>query len=448
MWRQQGFQLTTTTYTGLAIMPKSKNIVCVGYTGGAAKASMEFLVTAYSSSSGKVLWTNTLGGGDMDKAYDVTIDKDDNIYLTGRCDEGFLGASVKLCVISYTKKGILRSTLNIDSTNNSVVESTTLAVDTDHSVVYSLGNAMKLANDGAIYTIPTIAKFDSATALALAHWDFVVESGFQTQILASSLTMDGDLLICGQTDTAIFYDQYALGGIDYWLMLISRSGDISWLAREGDTGKDICTGIVSSINGDIFSVGVSDSNRITGSTTHGLGYDDVVLYRHSKEGVLRSSIRSGGESVDHASAIALDDNSVYISGTSRSSSFNDVLMTKRAVQSYGFVAIYDYTGNFLQVLTTGNSGNIHFHDIAVYRSSIYIAGDSTASSYEQPQQGDKDAIFYAFTLAKRRNHDDVLSGGAIAGIVISVVCGFGFFVGCVFCFCLRSNSNNNIFAGF
>ena len=120
----------------------------------------------------------------------------------------------------------------------------------------------------------------------------------------------------GDGNTGRYSPRHAGG--DYWSIKINASGGTVWSRFYGGSFTDAPTGVIENINGDLITVGGSDSNDVDISNNKGT-YDFWVL-KINESGTIIWEKSYGGSEIDEAWSIAeSNDGNFVIAGDTRSS---------------------------------------------------------------------------------------------------------------------------------
>ena len=232
------------------------------------------------NSEGKLIWGTYFGGEKEDRIYGITIDKSDNIYITGQ---------------TSSKNGI--------STN--------------------ISHQQK--NQGDIDVI--IAKFNSNGILIWGTY-----YGGNASDLGLGITIDNynNLYICGITssDTLIATDGthqffYNEGDGDIFISKFSSDGNLLWGSYYGGMGSEYCDAISTDIQGNIYITGRTSSN--TNISTIGVhqevfngGSYDAFVAKFNSKGILVFGTYFGGSNTDFGLGIDVNEDGVFVVGSTNS----------------------------------------------------------------------------------------------------------------------------------
>ncbi|WP_456423579.1 protein kinase domain-containing protein, partial [Thermococcus sp.] len=167
---------------------------------------------------------------------------------------------------------------------------------------------------------------------------------------------NGDIIVTGYTES------FGAGKKDAWVLRLNANGNIKWQKTYGGKSIDEANAVAIADNGDII---------IAGNTfSFGTVIEDIWVLRLDSEGNVKWAKTYGGESTDHAHAVAIADNGdIIVAGDT--DSFGD----SRDV----WVLRLDSNGNVKWQKTYGGSGWDGYWDVNVAiapNGDIIVAGDT------------------------------------------------------------------------
>jgi hypothetical protein len=119
----------------------------------------------------------------------------------------------------------------------------------------------------------------------------------------------------GDGNTGRYSPRHAGG--DYWSIKINASGGTVWSRFYGGSFTDAPTGVIENINGDLITVGGSDSNDVDISNNKGT-YDFWVVKSSSNGNILWEKSYGGSEIDEARDVISTDNGNHIIVGDTRS----------------------------------------------------------------------------------------------------------------------------------
>ena len=207
------------------------------------------------SSNGLVLWQKTYGGSDYDQIWRSILCDDSGFLMVGK---------------SNSTDGDLKD-------NNGLFD--TWIIKTD-----SIGNI---------------------------QWQRTLGGSLDDKANAAVKTLDGGFLIICESNSNDGDKSSSFGGLDFWVIKLSESGDLIWEKSFGGSGQDIPWNIVETPNSDIVISGFTTSSN-TGDVglNHGL-FDYWVIKINSNGNLIWQKVL-GGSNNERAYSIAISTNEDYV----------------------------------------------------------------------------------------------------------------------------------------
>lgn len=207
-------------------------------------------------------------------------------------------------------------------------------------------------------------------------------------------TPDGGYIVTGNTymvdgDVLANYGSY-----DYWVAKLDHSGAIEWTKNYGGTNTDEVKKIAATPDGGYILGGMTDSNGMDVSGTHGDYWYEGVWYGDYQEdywivkidsvGTIQWQKTLGGNYRELLNDIKVTSNGGYIiTGTSNSNSgdVTDSHQTDGGFDMDAWVVHLDSTGNIVwQKAFGGYDGSSNFSSIEQTSDGGFIAAGSTSSA--------------------------------------------------------------------
>lgn len=286
---------------------------------------------------GNLLWAKRMGGNGSDVPYDICVDHNNNVYITGRCQpdvdfstDWHLSSEP---MVGSTKAFIVR--INNDGSfgwqkkfgGNGSASGAALAVNSDNEIyvagnftdimdlkstwpqvatseIVSVGNAdifvMKLQNNGNCLWVKSIGGkyLDCATALAVNNENQV----YLTGIFTDSVNFSRDF------STSTMDLKVSNGGTDIFLTKLDGSGWYLWTKCLGGNSDDWSNALSVDGNGNVLLAGdfqgivrfQADWGDQTTTTAH--GGSDAIFIKINKDGSFGSAWQLGGIHADRGMA--------------------------------------------------------------------------------------------------------------------------------------------------
>ncbi|MCP4133577.1 MAG: hypothetical protein GY754_21590 [bacterium] len=339
VWTRQLGTETHDTATGVVI-DKDDNIYVAGssygdfdgHTNAGTTDYHDVFLIKYTTSGDKV-WSRLFGSAVNDRAYDMALDNEGNIYITGGTYGSLDGNTHQggwdMFLLKYNSSGDRLLTKQLGSTAHD--EGTAVAVDSKGNILvtgYSKGDFEGNTHGGG---------GGNDMFLAMISPDGISEEkmwGISGSVSSSGITVDYDdnIYITGYTSAVMNIaagDSNTFGGIpDIFLMKIDGNKNVEWTKMMGSSNEDYAFDAAVSSNNDIF---------VTGYTNDSLnGSHDMFLLKYDSSGSVRSIRQYGSTEDDLAGGIIIDDNdNIYVTGytagglgENTSAGDNDIFLVK------------------------------------------------------------------------------------------------------------------------
>ncbi len=331
---------------GIAL-DSEENVYIGGYSYWGSGNDCNMHVIKYNSSGGKELEL-TWDGGNNDLCFDVVIDNEDNIILTGRTDSYGVGKG-DICVVKYDAQG----NYLWNSTWGTAEPDTGTSVVCDSSGnIYVAGDVDEDPSEFATDNI-TVVKFNST-----GHFKWERRWGGPENDWASAICLDSneDVIVAGSTVSLSDPDS------DIVLIKYNKDGQREWVKNWGSTASDGADDLILDSQDNIFVAGTT------------WGFDDpngdIILVKFNKTGDYKDHTLWGYSGYDGARAIAMDSlENIYMGGASETNYFTIIKFNKTGAQLWN--KSWGSTGVACRSLVVDSQKN------------IYVAGftDSMAAEY-------------------------------------------------------------------
>jgi hypothetical protein len=297
------------------------------------------------AANGSLLWSTYLGGGgDWDNGYSIAVASDESCYVTGETsssdfpsqnghDNTYNGGNFDAFVTKFAANGTLLWSTYLGGSGNDI------------------GYGLAVTDDGSCYVTGLTRSTDYPTENA---YDSTYNGGF-SDIFVTKFSSEGNLL---------------------WSTLLGGTGwDEGWGIAVGKDSSCYVTGYTVSTN---FPTQFSYSDTYSGG-------DDVFLTKFASNGSLLWSTYLGGDSVDHASDVAVTNNeSCYITGYTTSNNFPTLYAydDSKASGFDTFVTKFYSNGSLLwSTYLGGDSTDKGYGLVTAENDSCYIVGDTHSADF-------------------------------------------------------------------
>ena len=332
---------------------KKDNEGSIYITGfGGLNQYMRDYITMKCDSSGNIKWIRTYDGpaDSSDEAYDIEVDEDGNVYVTGG-SKG-LGTNYDFTTIKYDSSGNELWVVRYNAPAFGSDIASFISVDANGNV-YISGSSI---NSNSSFDIATV-KYNN---LGQLQWVKRYNGSADGNDLAQGLEVDisGNIFVTGTSDsTGSLYD--------YVTLKYNSSGDIEWIKRYNGPAND----------GDLASEMSIDSSGNVYVTGWSFGNDtqtDYATVKYNSSGDEQWAARwdDPASSYDYAYDIAVDGNqNVYVTGVSQGmgtdNDFTTVKYNSLGEQQWAI----PYNGE-------SNGSDIPYNIALDYLGDVYVAGYS------------------------------------------------------------------------
>ena len=392
----------------------------------------DIFIAKYSN-EGLVLWATSAGGLGADTVTGIATDNAGYLYITGYFNSSSItfgtttltnasAGTNDIFIAKYDISGNATSAVRAGGTGNDNANAITIDLNNN---IYVTGNftssSFQFGSTSALSLVGTQDIFYAQYNTGLTALWSNSAGGFMGIENAKGIAADasGNIFITGGFNAGSFtlgtFSLTQQSDYDIYVTKINSAGTVLWANSLGGAGTDIGTGIITDVSGNVFitatysSTNLTDGNTIMQVSTNS-GGKDIVTVKYNNSGTLVWAKRIGGSGDEIANAINTDAcGYIYVCGSFNSpgnitvgpTTLNDSTSTSNALM----LLKYDGTGNALwgkQVISAGGnqgtavSGNISNNVIvAGYTAStnVYLGGNHIANS-------DASGTTYDFFLAK------------------------------------------------
>lgn len=391
----------TTSPTGIASPGSHQSVF-----GGVVDA---FLVKF--DGAGNRLWATYYGGADADFGYGVKTDAAGNVYITGYTSStsgistagshqvGF-NAATDAFLVKFNANGtrlwgtyfggvLYEQGTNVatDAAGNVYmggysVSTTDIATAGSHQFGYAGGGADAF-----------LAKFDANGTRLWSTYYGGINEDYIHDVTTDTL---GNVIVSGSSSSSTGIAspgafQNTLAGLeDAFVAKFNSAGTLSWATYYGGTGNELGLGIITSISGDIYLSG--NTNSSTGISSGGFqntfsGFMDAFLVKFNAAGNRLWATYYGGTGIDEGMNVAVDNQgNVFLTGDSYTPNIGSTMATPYAFQTNllgtenFFLVAFNPNGTRLAATYYGAS---HEEDAKVTVSSsgdVYLTGTTPSAS--------------------------------------------------------------------
>jgi hypothetical protein len=288
------------------------NIYITGITSGLNNHSD--IITLKYSPNGNLLWTQTFDGTShgQDKGSVICTDASNNIYVAGFTTGQTSGEDY--VIIKYNSAGVRLWFKTYNGTGNNTDVATSIAVNNgiteseDFVVISGYSRSGQTESTEDIVTI--LYRETNGEVLWSSRVNGSESGNVEDKAYAITVDKNNAIYVTGYSQRSATAKDIITIGYDY-------NGEIKWKKFYEASYDDIAYSIIATENNNILVCGSSKSNTQPGSENY------ITLDYHSGNGNLKWSrtLNGPGNSIDVANSMAISKNaqSVYVTGYSKAS---------------------------------------------------------------------------------------------------------------------------------
>lgn len=235
--------------------------------------------------------------------------------------------------------------------------------------------------------------FDSLGAILWEHTFGGTGNDIPTSIVELS---GGGYLVGGYSDSPVSGEksEACRGGIDFWLIRLTASGQLDWEKTWGGNSFDQLSDIAVSASGEIFAVGTTLSGVSGDKTSAAYGSFDFVLAVFNLNGQFIFDRTYGSTQNDNCYGLAYNGSGGFLlAGLSDSPAGFTKSQNARGLNDFWMVKI-DSTGKKLWDLTQGGVAEDYGYACRYKDGYYYVGGDSYSPTGLDKTASNKGACDY------------------------------------------------------
>ena len=372
---------------GLSVATDSqRNIYVTGVFQGTARFEENMIASAGQSDvflakynpNAELLWVRQAGGPANDTARSITVDSNNDIYITGdfieSADFGTTTLSSSgesdIFIAKYDSDGDLLWATEAGGSRSDVARSITIDSNGDGLITGSLRGSAMFDNVRIVAGSSTnsffLAKFNPNGRFLWV--EFEESTGNMVGVAVGSDNQD-NIYIAGEFAGSTTFNNDTMlqtgDGNDVFIARYDPDGDIVWANQAGGRFNDAVNDIAVESNGDFYITGsIGGTADFGGTEVSHSGDRDIYAVKYDANGALVWANAAGGSSTDVGLGVSLSNNdSVVITGRFEST----WALGNNVVSSLGesdLITIkYDDQGVFDWVRTAGGSDTDGARDI-------------------------------------------------------------------------------------
>ncbi|MEO9964169.1 MAG: T9SS type A sorting domain-containing protein [Reichenbachiella sp.] len=274
------------------------------------------------SLEGKVEWVVKGGGQSQDIPYDLAVDEDENIYLTGAFQKKARFGQIFLHANNYTDMFLNKYGPNGDliwakqSFSKSKVVGKVLEVH--ERQIYIAGEfSDELSLEGKRLKSNGNSDIFLANYSLDGNLNYYKSMGSNGSDEINQIKMINEYLyMVGSFQARSNSDNWtSFGGKDAFLQKLNTNGEFVWNKTLGGAGIDVGQSLGSDSKGNIIVVGnFNDQIQINDSIHFSQGFSDLYLSRFNDQGELDYFETRGGSNQDHVNRVLVVNDRALITG--------------------------------------------------------------------------------------------------------------------------------------
>ncbi len=363
------------------------NQFVTGYIYKGSDGSRDAFISKYDS-EGNQVWVREFGTSENDWGLSITIDKSGNLFIAGRTSGTFVGET------SSGRNDAFVAKFDSEGKQVWVKQFGTSGSDDGYSI--TIDESGNLYVSGRTYgTFPGetssggyydafVAKFDSEGKQVWVKQ--FGTSGFELGY-SIAVNKNGNLFITGNVSRT-FPGETSSGGTDAYIAKYDSEGNQIWIRQFGTSRTDTGRSIATDESGNLFITG-NTMGTFPGETSS--GYEDVFVAKYDSEGNQIWVKQFGTSHDDWGFSIATDGNgNLFIAG--RTGSGETSSSNRNA-----FITKYDSDGNQIWVKQFGTSSFDEGYSIAIDGSgNPFVFGNTGGTFPGETSSGGWDVFIAKF----------------------------------------------------
>lgn len=342
------------------------------------------------NSQSLVQWDKTIGGSGDEEFHTILQTTDGGYVLGGHSESNISGDK------NQNKKGLFDYWILKTNNLGAIQWQQTIGGNSEDYL-----NSMQQTADGGYilggFSNSTISGDKSENPIGMGYHDYwivktnsvgVVQwentiGGSNEEILSVAIqTNDNGYIIGGYSDSNASGDktQNCKGFVDYWIVKLDNSGNISWQRTYGGSGQELLRDIKQTSDGGYIVAGHSNSNISGDKTQNSQGLHDFWILKLDNSGTIQWQKTYGGSADDAAFSIAqAADGGYIVGGWSQSSVSGDKTQNCQGLDDYWILKL-NSSGNLQWQKTIGGSDEDFLNSIIQTTDGGYLCGGSSSSN--------------------------------------------------------------------
>jgi len=291
-----------------------------------------------AGAGGAAFFLSTLGDTNFEEAQAIAKDSGDNLYITGRTDEGAGGDDY--IIAKYNASGEIQWQRTLGGASNEI--GLGIAVDSSDNI-YVAGETR---SEGSAFRSVSLAKYDSTGSI---QFQKILTGSEGSRARAAAIDSSDNFYIVGETAES------TAGNNDLMLAKYNSSGTLQWQRLLGGANDDQGLGVAVDSSDNIYITGFENSES------------KIAIAKYNSSGTIQWQRSLDGTPAQSGRAIAADSSdNIYITGFAQSGSNLEVQSAK-----------YNSSGTLLAQKKLSTTGFVLADAVAVDSgNNIFIAAET------------------------------------------------------------------------
>jgi hypothetical protein len=305
-----------------------------------------------TDAAGNMQWDKTIGGNSEDFLYDLQQTADGGYILSGASASGISGEKSDDAIVDNNFDYWV---VKLDALGNVEWDKTIGGDDWDQPATirqtadggYITGGT-STSNISGNKTENSRGSYDywivKSDASGNVEWDKTIGGSAWDSFSDLQQTNEGNYIISGSSDSPISGDKTQsnkrIGFSDYWIVLLTSSGQPVWDKTIGGRNDDYNSSIIQTADGGFISGGSSYSNASADKSENSNGLNDYWLVKLNSNGKIQWEKTIGGAGTDALSLILeIRRNQYLLAGSSASGISGDKAEASKGGNDYWLVRL-------------------------------------------------------------------------------------------------------------
>lgn len=301
-WGERGYN--EITIGGMAVEP-SGNFYVVGASVKPGNGTPD-VVTGYLRKygpGGEAIWAQEV----TPPANVVALDARNNVYVTGRAAGSLTGSGNGVYLRKYSSSGVPQ--WNKEFGTPLIERASDIAVDAEGNVYVAGGTLGTVENPNTGIHDGRLRKFDAS---GVETWTRQLASAADEVLNGVAVDPSGNVYIAGYTDGALDGTGGNLGDADAFLRKYDPSGNVLWTEQFGTDRADIVWAVRVDTDGAAYVAGPTEGSLAVAQVG---GAYDAFIRKYDPNGVVQWTSQTGLSTADTVFSLAIAPNgNVYGGG--------------------------------------------------------------------------------------------------------------------------------------